>query len=347
MKRGILVLLVILMGLVFLLSGCGSGPFLDSAQELPSRSTSNANNGMEVPGEAAAVDMDGGYTEGETQEPAPSAAPEEQASDEMGAGGGKAAASQGGDTAVYPEADRKIIKSAQVSIETQDFDRTADDLAGKVRMMGGYIENSNIQGISRKQNPGASNRTAYFQIRIPEKSFEQFISDLGGLGNIINKQTHGQDITGQYFDTEARLKSLNIQEQRLLTILGKAERLQDIIELERELQKVRYEIENYTGTLKKWDNMVAYASVSVNLYEVNEITPGTRPLSLWQRIAREFKKSMAGVLDILEGILIFGVAALPYLVFVGAILLVLYGILIKAKRKNNGDPPKQGKENGE
>jgi len=343
MKRAILVLLVILMGSVFLLSGCGSQSSLDASPELPSRSNSIANDGMEVPGEAAVADMadiNGGYMEKETQASAPSVAPEERDYDAMKAG-------NAGDTAVYPEADRKIIKSAQISIETQEFDRTADELAGKVKMIGGYIENSHIKGISRKQNPDASYRTAYFQIRIPEKSFDQFISDLGELGNIINKQIHGEDITGQYFDTEARLKSLNIQEQRLLTILGKAERLQDIIELERELQKVRYEIENYTGTLKKWDNMVAYASVSVNLYEVNEITQGTSPLSLWQRIVREFKKSIAGVLDILEGMLIFGIAALPYLVFVGIILFALYAIFIKLMRKNNRSPQKQGKENGE
>ncbi|MGI6705223.1 MAG: DUF4349 domain-containing protein [Clostridia bacterium] len=344
MKRAILVLQVVLIGFMLLLSGCGSRSVHDSPQEFPVRSTSKANNGIEVSEEAAVADMDGAYTD-----PAPASwvAPEEETSGEMDAGGGSAASSQGGEAAVYPEADRKIIKSAQVSIETQEFDRTADDLAGKVRMVGGYIENSNIKGISRNQRPGASQRTAYFQVRIPEKSFDQFISDLEGLGNIINKQIHGQDITGQYFDTEARLKSLNIQEQRLLTILGKAERLQDIIELERELQKVRYEIENYTGTLKKWDNMVAYASVSVNLYEVNEIDHGTSPPSLWQRIVREFKKSVTGVLDILERMLIFGVAALPYLLFVWIILVVLYRIFTRLRRKNSGDSPKQVNENDE
>ena len=70
---------------------------------------------------------------------------------------------------------------------------------------------------------------------------------------------------------EARLKSLKLQEERLLTILSKAELLQDIIELERELSNVRYEIENYTGTLKKWDNLIEYSKVTIDVYEVHEI----------------------------------------------------------------------------
>ena len=108
-------------------------------------------------------------------------------------------------------------------------------------------------------------------MRIPRKSFDQFISGLGDVGSVINQQITGEDITGQYLDVEARLKSLKLQEERLLTILSKAELLQDIIELERELSNVRYEIEHYTGTLKKWDNLIDYSKVTIDVYEVHEI----------------------------------------------------------------------------
>lgn len=245
------------------------------------------------------------------------------------------------------EGERKIIRSAYMSIETTGFERTVDEILGKVSLYMGYIESSEIQGKPRRQEKQPANRKAHLEVRIPRKSFDQFISGLGDVGSVINQQVTGEDITGQYLDVEARLKSLKLQEERLLTILSKAELLQDIIELERELSNVRYEIENYTGTLKKWDNLIEYSKVTIDVYEVHEIKEEEPiPITLPERIINGFRRSCRSLGMFLEDLMIFTVSAVPYLAFLGLAGWFVWAVIIRpiarrrARRKEQkGDKP--------
>lgn len=227
---------------------------------------------------------------------------------------------------VKSTSERKIIKSAYLSVETLEFDRFISTISGKLNSLGGYIEYSNVDGISSSAKDKTLRR-ANFQIWVPKEYFEKFISDIEQMGNILNKQENGRDITGQYFDTEARLKSLQIQEQRLLTILEKADKLQDIIELEKELSRVRYEIENLTGTLKKWDNMVEYSSINLDVYEVKELKEELEELTLGERIIESFTRSLKQLADLSKELIVFFAAALPYLVILGGIGAIIWTIV--------------------
>jgi hypothetical protein len=225
--------------------------------------------------------------------------------------------------------ERKIIRSAYLSMETTEFDRTVNEIIGRVNVYLGYIESSEIQGKPTYQGQ-VSNRRAHFEIRVPSKSFDSFIGDMVELGNVTSRQIRGEDITGQYLDVEARLKSLKLQEERLLTLLSKAEKLQDIIELERELSRVRYEIENYTGTLKQWDNMVQYSRVSVDVYEVREIKKEEpEPITWGDRIINGFIKSWESIGKLFADLVVFLVSAVPYLVVLAAVAWMLWSIVIR------------------
>nr|WP_279380651.1 DUF4349 domain-containing protein [Caldicoprobacter guelmensis] len=223
--------------------------------------------------------------------------------------------------------ERKIIRSAYLSMETTEFDRTVNEIIGKVNVYLGYIESSEIQGKPTYQGQ-VSNRKAHFEIRVPSKSFDSFIGDMVELGNVTSRQIRGEDITAQYLDVEARLKSLRLQEERLLTLLSKAEKLQDIIELERELSRVRYEIENYTGTLKQWDNMVQYSRISVDVYEVREIKQEKpEPITWGDRIVSGFIKSWESIGKLFGDLIVFLVSAVPYLLILAVIgWTVWYGV---------------------
>jgi hypothetical protein len=69
-------------------------------------------------------------------------------------------------------------------------------------------------------------RRAKYKLRIPSEKFEQFMTDIGEYGQCNQSENWGEDVSAKYFDTEARLKSLTMQEERLLTLLSKAENLQ-------------------------------------------------------------------------------------------------------------------------
>ncbi len=229
----------------------------------------------------------------------------------------------------------KIIKSGYVGIETLEFEETTNAIIRRVQAQGGFIASSNIQGVSRQEKANAPMRRASFKVRIPSRIFEQFLTDIGDLGNVTRRENYGEDISARYYDTEARVKTLTVQEDRLVTILGQAEKLQDILELERELSRVRYEIENLTGTLKKWDNLVEYSTLDIDVYEVQEIKIiEPEPVTIWDKITSGFRTSLRSVAKILEFMVIFFISAVPFLILFGIIGMVVYAfvkIILKKK----------------
>lgn len=238
--------------------------------------------------------------------------------------------------------DRKIIKSANMEIETLEFDTAVNKITTKVQGIGGYIESSNIQGRRVEYKGQVQNRYASIVIRIPKQNFDGFILDIGNLGNVISKNTTGQDVTGEYFDTEAHLKSLMIQEERLLEILKKTGQLKDIIELERELSNVRYQIENLTGTLKKWDNLIDYSTITLELREVQEVQLlKEKPKSLGDQVIYGFSESIEFLIKACKNLIVFIAYALPFLLIGFVVYLTLKRIfrlnLNFIKRNKNKD----------
>lgn len=235
---------------------------------------------------------------------------------------------------VNPTGDRKIIKSAGVTIETTKFDDSLNGILNHIQSLGGYIEASNIEG-KRAIYPGAvQNRNANLTVRIPKDKFDGFLNNVSNFGNVIMKTISGEDVTSQYFDTEARLKSLQIQEERLLELLKKATELKDVVELEKHLSDIRYQIESLTGTLKKWDNMVSYSQVNIGLIEVTELTPEEKtPVTLGGKIVEGFKASVKSLVNIGKSLIVLAAVMLPYLIIIGFIAAIVIIILRKKNIK--------------
>lgn len=241
-----------------------------------------------------------------------------------------APASSTGNTQVV-ESTRKIIKSASMEIQTLEYELAVQRLTDKVKGIGGYVESSNVRG--RAVDDHYSTRSAHYTLRIPEKQFLQFMSDMNSIGTIIQENSYGEDITAQYFDTEAHMKTLKIQEERLLDILMKAEKIEDVITLERELSNIRYQIEALTGNLKRWDNLVSYSTLSISIYEVQEIIKVEEPAkTLGEKIAQRFNHSLENIKEFFEDLTIFLLGSLPLLIIYLPIMLVLFLIGRKVYR---------------
>jgi len=233
---------------------------------------------------------------------------------------------------------RKIISSAYLIMETNNFDEVTTAIINQTNSVGGYIESSDISGRRLNNQGTVQNRRAFFKLRIPEARLTGFLLDFNNLGNVINSQTRGEDITSQYFDTEARLKSLHIHEERLLEILKKAAKIEDVITLEKELSNIRYQIENFTGTLKKWDNLVSFATLDVEVMEVQEILAAQQaPVLLQDKMASGFSNSVKLLTELSKGFLIIIVSLIPFaVIFVPLGLVALY-----VYRKRNNEQMKQ------
>lgn len=318
-KKRLLSSFLIILMLVLMISGCSSKGYIGSKNSV-------------APSEAPTEEVQDYKNESQSMDYATDASVEYTSNAGFGSSE-NAKAEQGGEyTSEQSQTGRKIIRSANVELETKEFDKTVNIITEKTNFLGGYIESSSISGGRPVNKDDFRNRVASFKLRIPEKSFEQLLLDFNDIGNVINIRRGGDDITSQYFDTEARLKSLTIQEERLLEILKKADTVKDIIELERELSNVRYQIESYTGTLRKWDNLVSFSTIDVMVYEVRELKE-PEPVTLGDRIVNGFKKSVKGIVNLGKELLVAVAVLLPVIFVLSIVGLVVFYIVKKVVRR--------------
>jgi len=239
-----------------------------------------------------------------------------------------------GSTAVTKPVDlaEKIIYSASAELETVKFDETVDGISELVSFYDGFMESSYVSGASYREKYYGSQtyRWAEFVIRVPSRSFEGFKSDLEMYGNVIGVSTSADNITSQYYDVASRLTAYQTEERTLLAMLEKAENVSDMLEIERTLAEVRYNIESLQSTLKNWDNKVDYSTVTVRVQEVRELTEITEVhRSYWEEIRDGFLASLKSVGRFFKDLFAWFASNLPVIVLV--VLIALAGLAVLRK----------------
>lgn len=228
----------------------------------------------------------------------------------------------------------KIIYSANVQVESTDFDQSLARLNEMVEEYGGWVESSSLNGSNYvDQSRGAvSRRSANYTLRIPSDRFQELMGSLSDLGNVPYSHIYTENVTAQYYDVQARLTAYSAQEQRLLEMMELAESVEDIILLEDRLTEVRYSIESLQTSLNNWDRQVSFSSVYLDLMEVQVYSPEPQVQpSYGQRLATALKSGLRNFGDFFKELLIWLAGALPTLLLLGAIAAVV--IIIVRKRK--------------
>lgn len=250
--------------------------------------------------------------------------------------------------------DRKIIQTKYYVIETLEFDKTVPVVEKLVNEHSGYLESSQVSGRTLYENY-YSNRTAYYTMRIPAERLNQFSEKLEAIGNVIDKSTSKEDVTTQLVDVEARIKTLEVQETRLIELLKTGGDLKDILEIEKQLSDVRYEIESYKATMKSLESQVSYSTVQLELREVVKVTDQVKPAkTVGQRISQGFIRTLENIKEFFVDLFVLIIIVLPYLIiwalFIGIIIIIIKKLLRKNKvnKKNkmhNGEREEFDEEN--
>lgn len=225
---------------------------------------------------------------------------------------------------------RKWIVTVNMNAETEDLDAMTAALDERITTLNGYVEDQRIYNGSSYSS--RRYRYADLTIRIPAADVDKFTDDVAGIANVISKETNREDITLRYVATESRVTALETEQARLLELLAMAETMEDLLEIEARLTDVRYELENYSSQLRLYDNQVDYATIYLNIEEVQEYTP-VEP-TLWERIRGGFTGSLKSLGEGALDLLVWIIASSPYLV-VYAILLAIAVALIKRYRKKH------------
>jgi Domain of unknown function (DUF4349)/Putative zinc-finger len=159
-------------------------------------------------------------------------------------------------------ANRKLIRNAQVELEIASFDDAVQKITAFANEDRGYIATTS----SEKQSNGKLKGEIVVKV-VPE-NLDRFLQKIRGLGELKNQTLGTEDVTKAYFDTDSRLKNSRVMEQRLIDMLKKkSDDINDLLQVEKELGRVRQEIEQMQGELKFWDSQVQFATVTISLAE--------------------------------------------------------------------------------
>ncbi|MFQ5712235.1 MAG: DUF4349 domain-containing protein [Candidatus Geothermarchaeales archaeon] len=211
-------------------------------------------------------------------------------------------------------AGRMTIYTATLSLEVGDVDEAIAQIQGVVEAVGGYV--SHVTTSRRGEQ-----RVGAMTVRVPQVDFYDVIAHVEGLGDSKDKSVRGEDVTEQYIDLEARLRNARRQEERLLSILERAETVDEILRVEGELMRVREQVERLTGQMSYLERRVEYATITVTLSEPEPSRPWVEvPEVDW---GRAVERGLWGVFLVAQALITLFIVLTP-LAAVGAPVYYLY-----------------------
>lgn len=209
----------------------------------------------------------------------------------------------------------KIIYTANLTLESKDYDTARAALDAALNDAGGYLESS-----SEYSDVGSS-RSVNLTFRVPEENYQSFLDAVAQAGNVTYKSQQAEDVTTQYMDIEARLDSLKEQRARLQELKASADNLSDLLQIESSLSDVQYQLESYQSQLDWYSRQVECCTVYLSLEEVQTYTPVEEGFG--SRIQNALREGWSGFVETVQSAAVFLVGHWPFLV-VGAVCGVIF-----------------------
>lgn len=195
--------------------------------------------------------------------------------------------------------DRYLIRNATVTLEVKDARAATTRLTEAVRVAHGYLSDMH------ESVDGLGARSVTVTVRVPADGFEQSMGALTGLGKVLDKQVTTEDVTEEFVDSTSRLRNLKSTEERLLAHLSRTGKLSDTLLVEKELARVRLEIEQLEGRLRYLSHRVAYSTIQMTLKEAARPQAVTPPESYSTgQVATDAARSLV---EFLRGVATLGI----------------------------------------
>jgi hypothetical protein len=179
---------------------------------------------------------------------------------------------------------RRIARRASLEVELADVDGGVARLTSIVESLGGFV--ASTDSLSDPKGMLRATVTAY----VPPAEFSQALAKLDGVGRVTRRSIGGQDVSEEFVDLEARIRNFERHEAQLLSFMGKAQKVQDLLSLESELARVRGEIERATGRLRFLKARTDLATIQVALVRAPLVAP---PDGLFGRVVEHVKQALA------------------------------------------------------
>jgi hypothetical protein len=225
-----------------------------------------------------------------------------------------------------------VIRTGMASIEVDSVELAVARVQRLAVQLGGYVGNTSVSTGDEER------RSATIELKIPAPRFDQAVSGLRPIGRVESVQTQAQDVGEEYVDLSARNANARRLEERLLALLAnRTGKLEDVLAVERELARVRQEIDVQEGRLRYLRSRVAVSTLTVALHEPLPVVgayPGSSP------IADAFRDMWRNFIGFVAGF----IASLGFLVPVALILAALVWAFrrLRGRRRKAPEPPASG-----
>ncbi|HEX8149623.1 MAG TPA: DUF4349 domain-containing protein [Pyrinomonadaceae bacterium] len=235
-------------------------------------------------------------------------------------------------------AERKIIRNATLTLEVEQPGKALQRIASIAESRGGFVVTSDS-----RQQTGAQGERAYeiitVELRVPAAQFDAALADIRAAGgNVTAQKITGKDVTEEYIDLEARLRTQRALEAQLLEIMKRAEEVADAVSVQRELTNVRTEIERVEGRRRFLENQSSLSTISVTLQPPAPLIGTT---GFFRSVGTAFGEGV----DIAASITLFFIrlllALIPVVLFIGLPAYFVLRYLARRVRSRPAPPAPQ------
>lgn len=218
---------------------------------------------------------------------------------------------------------RRIVYNTTLALIVEEYSAFETSFLESVDQHGGFVAKSETNRAFQDRQSGV------WVARVPVEEYSSFVAEVVQLGFAETRIENADDITSEFVDIQARIRNNEELEKRIITMLEeRTGKLSDVIEIERELSRVREEVERMQGRLRVMEDQSSLATITVRVREEREYVPAKAP-TLRTRLASSWGGSLSTLRHTGEGFLVFFVGAVPWLV-VGLLVAMVFGVPLRS-----------------
>lgn len=219
---------------------------------------------------------------------------------------------------VEAQTERKLIREGEMSFETADVNTTKNKILQSVQELNGYISKDNVYDYSGR----IEHR---LEIRVPSDRFDQLLQKISESAvKIDSKSIDVKDVTEEYIDVEARIRTKKELQERYRELLKQAVKVDEVLNIEKEIGQLQAEIESFEGRMKYLKDRISFSTLTVTYYTKTDTA---------FRFGSKFMDALGSGWDVFLWFLI-GMAHLW--VFVLLIAIMIYGLIRRRRKRRKG-----------
>ena len=219
--------------------------------------------------------------------------------------------------------ERRIIRDADLTMEVPSTTETQRRVTSIAEAHGGFVVTSEAK---QRETSEPAKRTLDIKlvVRVPANHFGPALSEIEGLAtNLTQRNVTGQDVTEEFIDLEARLKTQKALEAQFLEIMRQANKVGDALEVQRQIADVRTEIEKLEGRRRFLESRTSLSTITVNMQTPTPIVVNT------SGFGRSVREAVSESIDVASGIVLLLVRFVIVMAPIFVLLILPAGLVAR------------------